>query len=147
MFFIMRVLITGCFDIIHPGHIYLLKEAAKLGDVYVIVARDSTIKKYKNVPPIIPEMQRLEVIKAIKYVTYATLGNENNNFIKKALSLEPDIILLGPNQRIHKDYLKEILENNKAGHIKVSRLESLSTDFSLSSSSSIKKKILDSKNI
>ena len=96
----MRVLITGCFDILHPGHLYLMKEGAKMGEVYVIVARDETIKKYKKKLPTIPENQRLEVVRSIKYVTYATLGNPLNDYLKKALSLKPDIILLGPNQRI-----------------------------------------------
>ncbi len=35
-----KVLIAGTFDLIHPGHIFLINEAAKLGDVYVIVATD-----------------------------------------------------------------------------------------------------------
>ncbi|UYP47962.1 FAD synthase [Candidatus Lokiarchaeum ossiferum] len=139
----MRVLITGCFDIIHPGHIFLLKEGAKLGEVYVIVARDSTIKKYKKKNPTIPEEQRLAVIQAIKYVTFAQLGNENNNFIRKALDLEPNIILLGPNQRIHIDSLEQMLQKNNASHIQVRRLEQFYTDYPLTSSSAIKKKIID----
>jgi FAD synthetase len=137
----MRVLITGCFDILHPGHIYLLKEGAKMGEVYVIVARDETIKKYKKKLPTIPENQRLEVIRAIKYVTYATLGNPNNNYLEKAISLKPDLILLGANQRISIENLKRDLQINNASHIKVSRLDSLSDKYELNSSSKIKSKI------
>jgi FAD synthetase len=140
---VMRILITGGFDILHPGHIFLLKEGAKLGEVYVIVARDSTIKKIKKRDPIIPEEQRLEVISAIKYVTFATLGNENNNFIKKALSLKPDIILLGPNQRIQRKFLQEILEKNNAGQIEIRRLEQFYSKYALSSSSLIKQKVCE----
>ena len=44
----MRILITGCFDILHPGHLFLMHEAANMGDLYVIIARDSTIAKYKH---------------------------------------------------------------------------------------------------
>lgn len=139
----MRVLITGCFDILHPGHLFLLQEGAKLGEVYVIVARDSTIAKYKKKTPTIPEAQRLAVIQAIKYVTFAQLGNENNNFIRKALELEPDIILLGPNQRIHIDSLEKMLAKNDASHIQVKRLDKFCADYPLTSSSAIKKKIKD----
>src|SRR6056297_3570919 len=100
-----RVLVTGCFDILHPGHIFFFKEAAKMGEVYVIVARDSTITKFKKQPPIIPEKQRLEVVKAIRWVEKAVLGYEHRKFIVRALNLKPDIILLGPNQRISTENL------------------------------------------
>ena len=112
-----------------------------MGEVFVIVARDSTIKKIKKKNPTIPEKQRLAVIQAIKQVSFATLGNENNNFIKKALDLNPNIILLGPNQRIHTDYLQKILLKHNADHIQVKRVDKFYSDYPLTSSSAIKKKI------
>ncbi|MHA1486682.1 MAG: adenylyltransferase/cytidyltransferase family protein, partial [Promethearchaeota archaeon] len=69
-----KVLVAGTFDIIHPGHLYLINEAAKMGDVYVIVATDMNRKIYSGETPIIPEDQRLEVIKSIKNVKEARLG-------------------------------------------------------------------------
>ena len=140
----MRVLVTGCFDIIHPGHVHLLKEAAKLGDVFVIVARDSTIERYKKVKPIIPENQRLEVVKSIKYVSDAALGSEGNGnqgYLQYALSLKPDIIFLGPNQRTSVDYLKKGLEEYHSEHVQVKRLDKIYNKFELNSSSAIKEKI------
>ena len=142
----MRVLITGCFDILHPGHLFFMQKAAEMGDVYVIVARDSTITKYKKKPPIIPEQQRLMMVKSIKYVKEAILGNENNNYIKKALGLRPDIILLGPNQRISVGKLLEELTKHDASHIEVQRITTLFEDFDLNSSSKIKKKIYNNYN-
>ncbi len=142
----MRVLITGCFDILHPGHLFFLEQAAALGEVYVIVARDATIRKYKKKNPTIPEDQRLEMIQALKNVKFATLGNENNNYIRKALNLHPDIILLGPNQRISVSKLKEELEKYGAPKIEVRRIKELSEKYELNSSSKIKEKIIhDSK--
>ena len=140
----MRILVTGCFDILHPGHIFLLKEAAKLGEVIVIIARDSTIERYKKEKPIIPENQRLEVIKSIKYVSDAILGsegNEDHEYLQFALSLKPDIIFLGPNQRISVKYLKKGLREYNSEHIQVKRLEKLYDKFKLNSSSAIKEKI------
>jgi len=140
----MRVLVTGCFDIIHPGHIHLLKEAAKFGDVFVIVARDSTIERYKKEKTIIPEQQRLDVIKSIKYVSDAVLGSEGNGdhgYLQFALSLKPDIIFLGPNQRTSVNYLKKGLEEYHSEHIQVRRLEKIYDKFELNSSSAIKEKI------
>lgn len=137
----MRVLITGCFDLIHPGHLYFMEQAAKFGEVYVIVARDSTISKFKQNPPVIPETQRLAVVQAIKFVKEAVLGNENNNYLQKALQLHPDLILLGPNQRISVNKLQIELEEHGAGHIKVKRIQEFNDDFDLNSSSKIKEKI------
>ena len=139
----MKILITGCFDIIHPGHIYFIEQAAKLGEVYVIVARDATIKKIKHQMPTIPENQRLAVIQNLKNIKKAILGNENNNYITKALSLEPDIILLGPNQRISVSKLQEELKNVNSSHIEVRRIQEMFTGFDLNSSSKIKQKIID----
>ena len=144
-----RVLITGCFDLIHTGHIHLLKEVAKLGDVYVILARDSTIKKWKKQPPTIPEKQRLEVISAIRYVKKAVLGRENTNFILSALDLNPDIIMLGPNQRISEIKLRRLLDGNDATHIKIQRFPTLysnGSQYELNSSTSIKAKIIKQNN-
>ena len=49
-----KVLIAGTFDILHPGHTFLINEAAKLGDVYVIVATDINRTKYSGQAPIVP---------------------------------------------------------------------------------------------
>ncbi len=55
---IRRVVATGTFDLLHPGHIYYLEESKKLGDeLWVIVARDMNVKHKPR--PIIPEEQRL----------------------------------------------------------------------------------------
>ncbi|MFV9676879.1 MAG: adenylyltransferase/cytidyltransferase family protein, partial [Methanosarcinales archaeon] len=45
----VRVLATGTFDILHPGHLLYLTEARKLGDeLFVIIATDVTVKKRKR---------------------------------------------------------------------------------------------------
>ena len=137
----MRVLVTGSFDLLHPGHIYIIQEAAKFGDVYVIVARDSTILRVKKRPPIVPEDQRLEVVRAIKYVKDASLGFVDKPFLEKALSLKPDIILLGPNQKYHIEDLHKELDKYGASHIQIERVEKMYDKFELSSSTSIKDKI------
>ncbi|GAH88551.1 unnamed protein product, partial [marine sediment metagenome] len=58
-----RVLVAGTFDLIHAGHIYLINEASKLGDVYVVVATDDNREIFSGERPIIPQEQRLEIIK------------------------------------------------------------------------------------
>ncbi len=94
-----KVLIAGTFDLIHLGHIYLINEAAKLGDVYVIVATDKNRELYSGEAPIVPEEQRLAVIKSIKNVKDAKLGRHDNDTLKTVEEIGPDIVLLGPNQK------------------------------------------------
>ncbi|MEM1710739.1 MAG: DUF357 domain-containing protein, partial [Sulfolobales archaeon] len=72
---VRRVLVGGTFDIIHPGHIYYLSEASRLGLVYAVVARDSTVRRVKGKEPINDEVSRLEVLSSLKYVYKAILGD------------------------------------------------------------------------
>ena len=93
----VRVMATGVFDLLHPGHIEYLSEAKKLGDeLVVVVARDSTAERFKH-RPIVPEAQRVEMVAALKPVDRATLGNEGS--IYEILSeVRPDVIALGFDQ-------------------------------------------------
>ncbi|MCD4703503.1 MAG: FAD synthase [Methanosarcinaceae archaeon] len=92
-----RVLATGTFDILHPGHVLFLSQARELGDeLYVLVARDSMIK-HKPIP-IIPEDQRLEMIRSLDVVDVAALGSEKNIF-EPLETIQPDIVALGYDQR------------------------------------------------
>jgi FAD synthetase len=136
-----NVLVTGVFDILHPGHLFIIEEAAKLGKVNVIVARDSTVIKLKHRPPIIPEEQRLTMIKGLKHVETAVLGYEGKHFLERALELHPDIIVLGPNQHIDEVQLRKDLEKFRHPEIEVVRISTLFNGCELCSSSRIKEKI------
>jgi FAD synthetase len=115
----IRVLATGTFDILHPGHILYLKKARELGDeLFVIVSRDSMIKHKSK--PILPEQQRLQVIKALEVVDYAELGSERDIFEPLTL-IKPDIVALGFDQYFDENKLKEDLEKRHI-HAKVVRL-------------------------
>ena len=138
-----KILIAGTFDILHPGHIFLINEAAKLGDVYVIVATDENRAKYSGQVPIVPENQRLEVIKSIRNVKNAKLGRHDNDTLKTVEEIDPDIVLLGPDQKFSVEKLTTALKLKGLGHIEVRRLEKYYDNYKLHSSSLIKKKIID----
>ncbi|MFO8018268.1 MAG: adenylyltransferase/cytidyltransferase family protein [Promethearchaeia archaeon] len=136
-------MVAGTFDIIHPGHIFLINEAAKLGNVFVVVATDKNAKRFKGQGPIIPEDQRLEVVRAIKNVKKAVLGTRKSDTLKTVEDLNPDIIMLGPDQKFILEKLKKGLKEKGLGHIKVKRLEAYYDNYRLHSSSLIKKKIIE----
>ena len=113
-----------------------------MGDVYVIVATDKNRKLYSGETPIIPESQRLEVIKGVKNVKEARLGRSDNDTLKTVEELNPDIILLGPDQKYNQETLTRGLEEKGLNNIIVKRLETYYDKFKLHSSSLIKKKII-----
>lgn len=106
-----RVVATGTFDILHPGHLWYLQESAKLGDeLFVIIARDVNIRHKPR--PIIPEEQRRIMVEALKPVTYAILGDLEDMF-RPIRKIKPDIITLGCNQLFDPETLRVSLEKQK----------------------------------
>ncbi len=105
-----RVVVAGTFDILHPGHIGLLREAWRLGQVHVIVARDDSVRKIKGREPFVPEEQRLQVVSAIRYVYEARLGSKTD-FLEPLREIRPDIVLLGPDQWADEEWLAKRLES------------------------------------
>ncbi|AKB55422.1 FMN adenylyltransferase, type 3 archaeal [Methanosarcina barkeri 227] len=102
-----RILATGTFDLLHPGHIYFLTQARALGDeLFVIVARDSNVTHKPK--PIVPEEQRLEMVSALGIVDKALLGSEKDMF-EPLKHIRPDIIALGYDQRFNAENLEEEL--------------------------------------
>ncbi len=143
-----KVLIAGTFDILHPGHVFLINEAAKLGDVYVVVATDKNREFYSGKAPVVPEKQRLELIKSIKNIKEAKLGRPDNDTLKTVEEINPDIILLGPDQlgpdqNLSLEKLKNALNMKGMNKIDVRRLEKYYDKFELHSSSLIKRKIIE----
>lgn len=138
-----KVLIAGTFDLLHPGHIYLVNEAAKMGEVYVIVATDQNRKLYSGESPIIPENQRLEVMMSVKNVKEARLGRPDNDTLKTVEEISPDIILLGPDQKYDQETLKQGLVEKGLNNIIVKRLDTYYDKYELHSSNLIKKKIIE----
>src|SRR2546428_1060613 len=90
-----KVVFTGgTFEVIHPGHIYTIQQAKKLGDVLIaVVARDATVRRRKGRDPIVSEEERRKVLSAIRYVDVAMLGSESNIY-DTLEKVSPDIVAL-----------------------------------------------------
>jgi len=140
MFYMVKVLASGVFDILHLGHIHYLKEAKKLGDkLVVVVATDTRVRKQKH-EPITPQEMRLEMVRSLKCVDEAVMG-EDGDMYDIVTRIKPDIIALGYDQshdpkRIQNELLKRSLKN-----IKVVRLPQF--DHDLDGTRKIIRKIID----
>ncbi len=94
---VVRVMATGVFDLLHPGHVYFLTEAKKLGDeLIVVVARDQTARRLKQ-EPYVPEHVRREMVEALKPVDRAVLGSTTDIY-ETVVREKPTIIALGHDQ-------------------------------------------------
>ena len=102
------VVATGTFDLLHPGHLYYLKESRALGnELHVIVARDKNVLHKPT--PIVPEMQRLVMVSALSPVTSARLGDPTD-MMRPIEEIQPDIITLGCDQHFSERDLEQKLK-------------------------------------
>ncbi|MFH0928322.1 MAG: adenylyltransferase/cytidyltransferase family protein [bacterium] len=105
----VKVLASGVFDILHPGHLYYLTEARKLGDyLVVVVASDCTATALKR-PPLHSAEQRAELVRALKVVDEVIIGFDTFDALAMLHQIQPQIIALGFDQ--------ERLEGELAGLI------------------------------
>jgi FAD synthetase len=120
----MRLVVaTGVFEFIHPGHLLFLSEARKLGNrLVVVVARDSTVVNRKR-HPMVPETQRLEVVKSLKMVDDAVLGDDSDMFLPVE-RLRPDVLALGFDQDFKEDEIASELRRRGLS-VKVVRINAV----------------------
>jgi len=107
------VMCFGSFDILHPGHLYFLKEAKKLGDeLIVVVALDATISSVKDITPKYNEKQRVEHVRDLHIADRVMLGYEADKY-EVIEEINPDVIALGYDQDGFADKLQEEMEKRK----------------------------------
>ncbi len=118
----VRVFVGGTFDLIHPGHVELLKYASSFGKLYVAVARDVNVVRVKGREPVLDELSRLKIISSIRYVYEAFLGDERDLF-KSVERVKPHIIVLGPDQPFNEEEIADEVERRLGYRPKVVRFE------------------------
>ncbi|MFC5367081.1 adenylyltransferase/cytidyltransferase family protein [Salinirubrum litoreum] len=101
------VIAQGTFDILHPGHLHYLTDAASMGDeLHVIVARRSNVTH--KAPPILPDRQRRDMVAALDPVDEAHLGHPEDIFVPIE-RIQPDLIVLGFDQHHDDDAIRGAL--------------------------------------
>lgn len=91
-----KVLVSGCFDILHSGHVEFIQRAAEYGELHVSVGSDATIMELKGRPPVIPENERAFLVGAMKGVSSAFVasGRLPVDFAPDLERLKPDIFVV-----------------------------------------------------
>jgi len=122
------VFTNDCFDLLHRGHLHLLREAKKLGDILIVaINNDLSVKKLKGPKrPILPEADRAELIGALEMVDYVTLFDEADPYhlIKE---LQPNILVKGGDWTREKIIGREVVEKEGGRVVAVPYLDGYST--------------------
>lgn len=139
------VLASGVFDLLHLGHVRYLEEAKKAGGrnakLIVIIARDATVEKRKGTKPIMPENQRLALVRSLKVVDEAILGYESFDIEKVIDKIKPDVIALGYDRGDIEQNVRDFVEK-KGLNIKIVKVSKFG-ESELDSSSKIKQRIIE----
>ena len=91
-----KVFVSGCYDLLHSGHVEFFRQAAQYGDLYVGIGSDATILDYKHHKTVYTEQERLFMVKSIKYVkdAYINAGHGIMDFIPTVDVVKPDILVV-----------------------------------------------------
>jgi cytidyltransferase-like protein len=91
-----KVFVSGCFDMLHSGHIAFFQEAASYGDLYVALGSDKTVFDLKGRTPVNSEDERLFMVGAQKWVTkaFVSQGSGMLDFLDEFRALQPDIFIV-----------------------------------------------------
>ena len=108
------VFTNGCFDILHSGHIKLLKKAKSLGDFLILaINSDKSVKRIKGKKrPIIDEKNRAIIVDSIKFVDFVYIFSEDTPE-RTIKTIRPDILVKGsdwePNKIVGREFVKKVV--------------------------------------
>ena len=91
-----KVFVSGCYDLLHSGHVEFFQQASQFGDLYVGIGSDATYLEYKHRKPMFPQEERLFMVKNIKAVkeAYINEGSGVIDFIPTLDIVKPDIFVV-----------------------------------------------------
>jgi len=109
----LRVVFTnGCFDILHVGHLELLREAASFGDVLVLgINSDASVRRLKGEErPLMPQGERAALLAALEFVDAVTVFDEDTP-MKTLEAVRPDVLVKGQDYAIHEVVGRDLVES------------------------------------
>ncbi len=122
------VFTNGCFDILHAGHVDIFQQARNLGDALVVaVNSDISIKKIKGEKrPVVPQVQRMQVLAALEAIDYVVIFDEENPF-KIIKEIQPDILVKGGDWPVETIVGRELVEKKGGKVLSIPLMEGIST--------------------
>ena len=91
-----KVFVSGCFDLLHSGHVAFLQEAASYGSLYVALGSDKTVYELKGRLPVNNEQERLYMVQSLACVKQAMISSGSGmlDFVDELKAVKPDILLV-----------------------------------------------------
>jgi len=91
-----KVFVSGCFDMLHSGHVAFFEEAAQFGDLYVAIGSDRNVFELKRRPTINSESERMYMIKALACVksVFVAKGSGILDFVQELEQIKPDYFVV-----------------------------------------------------
>jgi len=118
----IRVMVFGTFDILHPGHLHFLRAAKRLGDYLIVsIAREKFVKKIKGHDPHHSEAERKKLLQSVRFVDKVVMGSKSD-YIGHIAAQKPDVIALGYDQTAFTGGLAARLKE-KGLRVKIVRLK------------------------
>jgi D-beta-D-heptose 7-phosphate kinase/D-beta-D-heptose 1-phosphate adenosyltransferase len=109
-----RIVFTnGCFDLLHAGHLSLLSQAAKLGDVLVLaINSDASVRRLKGPErPLVPQEDRAAVLAALGFVDAVTIFDEDTP-LEVLQSVRPHVLVKGGDYQLADVVGRELVEGS-----------------------------------
>lgn len=116
-----KVFVSGCYDLLHSGHIEFFRQASAYGDLYVGIGSDATILEYKHHKTMFPESERLFMVKSVRYVkdAYINQGLGVIDFLPTLDIVRPDIFVV--NAEGGSDVKRQICQERGIQYVELQR--------------------------
>ena len=91
-----KVFVSGCFDMLHSGHVRFLEEAAGYGDVHVALGSDQTIRDLKGRAPVNTQSERKYLLESLRHVKTCHINSGSGilDFLDELKHVSPDIFIV-----------------------------------------------------
>lgn len=94
-----KILVFGTFDQLHPGHLFFLNEAHHRGKLYIVIARDTNVKRIKGRSALQSQEERKSAVEKAFPGAHVIVGDPKD-FLQPLREIDPDLIILGYDQRL-----------------------------------------------
>ena len=91
-----KVFVSGCYDMLHSGHVEFFRQAGEYGDLYVALGSDKTVYDLKGRAPVNTEDERLFMVRSVSFVKEAFISQGSGilDFERELREMRPDVFVV-----------------------------------------------------